>query len=196
MIPLNLLCKIGSYLPIKSVLNFLLVSKKINCDLFWRLYVEKNYAINNRKDDSYYMQVKLLSLFPNCVERFTIGLYKKKKVSNFNEFQLNYVKEIHLSGIVSFQNNYLPNLEYLYLENDTRYFGNNYAPKLEELIISPHYISQLDLSPHKELRVANLSEGFLVSLYILENHKLGRIDISSNPIKRLSHNYETIVIIN
>lgn len=199
MFPLNLLCKIGSYLHISHVLKFLLVSKKINCELFWRLYYKNNYHRSSIKvtnvscTEEYYMAKKLIS-FLYCLNgqeflfgKFNLlssGVYEPSYLPlNFKNIRLELISILEIKGLNSFCGNYFPNLKKLSINEKLKSFEDNYAPKLTSLNIRKNLLQKIDLSSYPELTYLDISNNSILHLDLELNTKLHHINIKNNPLE-------------
>jgi Leucine-rich repeat (LRR) protein len=178
MLPHNIICKIGSYLSLSSILNLFLVkfSFKVNCELFWKLQLEvndicvkkhiKSKKIAKSRLENYYLDVmfyKQIFIAPDSM-CYCKSYSSCRKMKYFVSFDLNF-----------------KSIDFTY--NDTiREVHNIYSNTLQLFTFSNARLEKISKLNAPNLKHMYLVSNCLVSIKKINTPKLEHLDLSNNKL--------------
>lgn len=205
---LNLLCKIGSYLPVNDICNYLLVKKGIDSPLFWRLVIAEQIPLAVVKKDYKTFFESYVTLKKNIKGSEHIWLtYYYNKSKNWGERCLKYTSRNvkYFCNITSdfcyclrmnldlkkVENICFPYLESLTLDRGCiKKITNLNLPSLTNLNVKNNEISVFENNNLPLLKYLNIKENLLKEIDLKPYPLLIDLTLSFNYLEILdiSHN--------
>lgn len=205
---LNLLCKIGSYLPVNDICNYLLVKKGIDSPLFWRLVITEQIprAMVKKNYKTFFESYITLKRNITGSEHIWLTFYYKKS-KNWSETYLKYTSQnvkyfcnitsnfcyglrINLN-LKKVENICFPYLESLTLDSGSiKKITNLNLPSLTNLNVKNNEISVFENNNLPRLKYLNIKKNFLKVINLKPYPLLIQLTLSFNFLEKLdiSHN--------